>query len=657
MREDRVLKNTYWEARLYAVRISVAVLALLIMMGALVWRYYDLQISRHDEFATMAANNRIHVRAVAPARGLIFDRNGVLLADNRPGFTLSVVIERSAGIDSLLAAIDQLIGLEENEIGRFKKLSQQRRPYESVPLRYKLSEQEHSILAVNQHRLDGIEVSARLVRDYPLGSLLSHVVGYTSRINQQELAQLDPAQYRGVHTTGKTGLEKYYEKTLLGEVGYERVETNARGRVMRVLERIDPVPGKTLRLFLDSRLQEIALSALGAERGAVVAIETRTGGVLALASTPSFDPNLFVTGISHGDYGALRDSPDRPLFNRALRGQYPPGSTVKPFFGLAALDSKAISAGYSIYDRGFYQLDNDKHKYRDWKRGGHGGRINIYKAIEQSCDTFFYDIGFKTGIDDLHRYGTLFGFGLASGVDLPGEARGIMPSRDWKRGDRGVVWYPGDTVNVSIGQGFMLATPMQLAVATSHLANRGVVRTPRLVMSDVDEEGTSKIKPAEANESEVEILPINPGHWDIISDAMVGVVHNTRGTASRAVTGLDYKMAGKTGTAQVVGIKQDERYDASKLAKLQLDHALFIAFAPAENPRIAVAVIVENGEHGSSTAAPIAREVIDAFLAFYPPGEPESETDIDTLSYSSPGRSAHSEIESGLVALDRKHSD
>jgi penicillin-binding protein 2 len=645
MREDRVLKNTHWEARLYAVRISVAVLVLLIMMGALVWRYYDLQISRHDEFTTMANNNRIHVRAVAPARGLIFDRNGVLLADNRPGFTLSVVIERSAGIDQLLATIDQLIDLDDDEVERFKKFAQQRRPYESVPLRYKLSEQEQSILAVNQHRLDGIEVSARLVRDYPLGSLLSHVVGYTGRINQQELTQFDPTQYRGVHTTGKTGLEKYYEKTLLGEVGYERVETNARGRVMRVLERIDPVPGKTLRLFLDSRLQEIAVRALGAERGAVVAIETGTGGVLALASTPSFDPNLFVTGISHADYGALRDSPDRPLFDRALRGQYPPGSTVKPFFGLAALDSKVITPGYSIYDPGFYQLDNDKRKYRDWKRGGHGTRIDIYKAIEQSCDIFFYDIGYKTGIDDLHRYGTMFGFGLASGVDLPGEARGIMPSRDWKQGDRGVVWYPGDTVNVSIGQGFMLATPMQLAAATSHLANRGVVRTPRLVMSDVEEEIVSNTELTDASGSDTEILTINPVHWDTISDAMVAVVHNIRGTASRAVTGLDYKMAGKTGTAQVVGIKQNERYDASKLAKLQLDHALFIAFAPADNPRIAVAVIVENGEHGSSTAAPVAREVIDAFLAFYPLVDPGPETDIDSLSDSPPERATHRESE------------
>lgn len=663
MREDRAIKNTRWEARLYAMRISFSVAVLLVMMGALTWRYYDLQINRHDEFTTLAENNRIHVRAVAPPRGLIFDRNGVLLADNRPAFTLSVVIERSADTDELLATLDQLIELEEEEIERFKKFAEQRRPYESVPLRYKLNEREQSILAVNQHRLDGIEVSAELVRDYPLGALLSHVVGYTGRINQKEVELLDPKRYRGVHSTGKIGLEKYYENELLGKVGYERVETNARGRVMRVLERIDPVPGETLRLFLDSRLQDIAVQSLGEERGAVVAIETATGGVLALVSNPSFDPNLFVTGISHADYGALRDSPDRPLFDRALTGRYPPGSTVKPFFGLAALDSKVISPEYSVYDPGFFRLENRKHKYRDWKRGGHGSRVDIYQAIEQSCDTFFYTVGFKMGIDKLHRYGSMFGFGRATGIDLPGEAKGLMPSQEWKRGDRGESWYPGDTINVSIGQGFMLATPLQLAAATTHLANRGLVRTPTLVMSRGDSNGNGNgdaggkdKNPSEspgADKAGKQSISTEPAYWDLITRAMIGVVHNPRGTASRAVSNLDYKMAGKTGTAQVVGIKQNERYDASKIAKLQLDHALFIAFAPADKPRVAVAVIVENGEHGSSTAAPIARKVIDTFFELYPL-DPASEE----LSEPAPGApntahntDLHSESEMQALAV------
>lgn len=613
MHEHQALKNPRIEARIFALRISVAVLVSSLLMAVIVWRYYDLQINRYDDFATQADNNRIHIRPVAPTRGLIFDRNGVLLADNRPGFTLSIVVERSNGIVQLLEDLDQLLGLNEAEFEHFDKLLKQRRPHESVPLRFNLTELEQSVLAVNEYRLQGTEIVTRQVRHYPLASQLAHVIGYTGRINKQELRAIDQQRYRGTTTIGKTGLEKYYENTLLGKAGYEHVEINARGRVMRVLERIDPVPGENLHLFLDSRLQKIAMNALAGERGAVVAIETATGGVLAMASTPSFDPNAFVTGISHNDYAVLIESEDRPLFDRAVRGQYPPGSTVKPVFGLAALDSGVISENYYIFDPGYYQLDNDERKYRDWKRGGHGNRIALYQAIVQSCDTFFYGTGVKMGIDLIHRYGAMFGFGEASGVDLPGEATGIMPSRQWKRNARGLAWYPGDTVNVSIGQGFMLATPIQLAVATSRLATRGQVRIPKLVDSDTDTDTALKEEILTS-----QLLKVKAASWQAIIEAMVGVVHDVRGTARQAVKGLGYKMAGKTGTSQVVGIKQNEKYDADQLSKLQLDHALFIAFAPADEPRIAVAVIVENGEHGSSTAAPMARKVIDAYLRFYP---------------------------------------
>lgn len=608
MNEDRALKNPLLEWRLYVGRISFAAAVVLILAGVIVWRYFNLQVTRHEDFATQADNNRIQLRAVAPARGLISDRNGVLLADNRPGFTLSVVIERTGGVERLLARIDALIGLQEAEIERFHKLAAHRRPHEAIPLRNSLSEQEQSVLAVNEHLLPGMEISARLVRHYPLSAAMAHVVGYTGRISEHELKKIEPGRYHGVHTIGKTGLEKHYEEALLGEVGYEYIETNAHGRVMRVLERTDPVPGKNLRLFLDIRLQEIAMAALGEEKGAVVALETETGGVLALASAPSFDPNLFVTGISHEEYNALIHSPDRPLFDRALRGQYPPGSTVKPVFGLAALDSGVINTDYWIYDPGFYQLKNDKRKYRDWKRGGHGSRIDLYQAIVQSCDTFFYDVGYKLGIDKLNHYGGLFGLGHTTGIDLPGEASGVMPSAEWKQGAMGVIWYPGDTVNASIGQGFVLATPLQLALLSARLATRGEVWSPRVVM------------PSDAVVADIhrQQISLSGAHWQTVDRAMRGVVHDQRGTASRAVTKLDYTMAGKTGTAQVVGIKQDERYDASKLGKLQLDHALFIAYAPAERPRIAVAVLVENGEHGSSTAAPVARKVIDAYLNLYP---------------------------------------
>ncbi len=610
MADFSTLKNPQWETRLYVARASFTLLVVLLLLGVLLWRYHDLQINRHQDFATLADNNRIHVRALPPARGLIYDRNGVLLADNRPGFTLSIVVERSKDLEQLLSDVGELLAFKDTELARFEKLVKRRRPYESVPLRFSLSESEQALIAVNEHRLPGVEVSAQLIREYPLAHELAHVVGYTGRINERELKRFDPKRYKGSHMTGKTGLEKFYEDQLLGEVGYEHVETNARGRVMRVLERTDPVPGKDLHLFLDSRLQKIAIEALGEERGAVVALDTATGGVLALASMPSFDPNPFVTGISTKAYKALTESPAQPLFDRALRGQYPPGSTVKPVFGLAALDSGAVTMGYRIYDPGFYQLEGEKHKYRDWKRGGHGSKISLYDAIVQSCDVYFYDVGFRMGIDVLHDYGARFGYGHRTGVDLPAEARGIMPSRDWKQGARGRVWYPGDTINVSIGQGFMLATPLQMAVAVSRLATRGEVREPKLVSAV----GSSVVSPL----LQPPKIEIPARYWDLVLDAMAGVVRDLRGTARRAVGKIDYTMAGKTGTAQVVGIKQDEKYDASKLAKLQLDHALYIAFAPLENPRIAVAVIVENGEHGSSTAAPVARDVINAYFKYYP---------------------------------------
>ena len=610
MADFSTLKNPQWQSRLYVARASFTLLVVVLMLGVLLWRYHDLQINRHQDFATLADNNRIHVRALPPARGLIYDRNGVLLADNRPGFTLSIVVERAQNLEQLLLDIGALLAVKDTELARFAKLIKRRRPYESVPLRINLSETEQALIAVNEHRLSGVEVSAQLIREYPLGHELAHVLGYTGRINERELKRLDPRRYKGSHMTGKTGLEKYYEDQLLGEVGYEHVETNARGRVMRVLERTDPVPGADLHLFLDNRLQKVAIDALGEERGAVIALDTRTGGVLAMASMPSYDPNLFVTGISTKAYKALTGSAAQPLFDRALRGQYPPGSTVKPVFGLAGLGSGTVTMGYRIYDPGFYQLEGEKRKYRDWKRGGHGSKISLYDAIVQSCDVYFYDVGFRSGIDVLHDYGTRFGYGEKTGVDLPAEARGIMPSRDWKQGARGRVWYPGDTVNVSIGQGFMLATPLQMAVAVSRLATRGEVRKPKLVSAV-----GNQLAPVV---SEPTIINIPERYWDLVLDAMTGVVRDLRGTARRAIGKIDYTMAGKTGTAQVVGIKQDERYDASKLAKLQLDHALFIAFAPVKNPRIAVAVIVENGEHGSSTAAPVARDVINAYFKYYP---------------------------------------
>lgn len=607
MNEDRAIKNPIQESRLYVGRLLFTLLVVLIMAGVLLWRYYHLQVLEHEGLVTLSDRNRVLVEPMPPTRGLIYDRNGVLLADNRPSFNLSIVKERAGDLDTLIAELDQLVGVSEVELERFQKqMQRRRRPYEPVLLKVNLDEREQGVLAVNEYRLPGVEVTVQLLRHYPLGPEMSHVLGYVGRINDQEIQDLDPVRYSGTLVVGKTGLEKFYEDELLGQVGYQTVETNARGRVMRQLEQTAPEPGKDLHLYLDSRLQHVAFESLAGERGAVVAIEVATGGVLAMASAPSFDANEFVTGISVESYRALLDSPDRPLFDRVLQGQYPPGSTVKPIYGLAALQSGTISQDYRIYDPGFYQLKNDERKYRDWKKGGHGSRIYLSDAIIQSCDTFFYDVGVKMTIDTLALYGTRFGLGQKTGLDMPSERAGIMPSRPWKRAAKGIAWYPGDTVNTSIGQGYTLATPMQLAVATSRLASRGEIRSPQLVRKQ------HSIPPPAG------IIKASENNWNYVHTAMQEVVHGLRGTAKGINKGLNYHIAGKTGTAQVIGIKQDEEYDAEKVAKRNRDHALFIAFAPVENPRIAVSVLVENGEYGSSTAAPVARKLIDAYMAYYP---------------------------------------
>ncbi len=463
-------------------------------------------------------------------------------------------------------------------------------------------------------------MTAQLVRHYPHGPLLSHVLGYVGRINERELSELDPVRYSGTYTIGKRGLEKSYEDRLLGKVGYEYVETNARGRVMRVLERIAPQAGENRRLHLDVRLQKVAWEALGDWRGAVVAMDTRTGGVLAMVSKPGFDNNLFVTGISSRAYNTMLHSSSRPLFDRVTQGQYPPGSTLKPVFGLGALECGAMELDTTINDPGFFRLPNHSHRYRDWKRGGHGSAVGLHEAIVESCDTYFYTAGVKMGIDELHQYGSLFGLGKRTGVDLPSERTGLMPSREWKRGARGLPWYPGDTVNTSIGQGFVLATPLQLAVMTARLANRGEQLVPRVVSQVGDE---PRQQPRLVGHIDAE-----ENHWDAVIEAMKDVVHGPRGTARRIGKGSTYTMAGKTGTAQVVGIAQGEEYDAEKLAEQHRDHALFVAFAPVEEPEIAVGILVENGEHGSTTAAPIARQLFDAHMALKTiPGRSADATD------------------------------
>ena len=608
MRDSAAFSDPARERIMFARRLLVTAVVTLLLTLVLIVRYFDLQISRYEDFATQSNNNRVLVRPVAPSRGLIYDRNSKLIADNRPSYNLTIVPERSRDLEKLLADLGDVISISERDIKRFRKRLQQRRPYEQTSLRFNLSEEERATLAVNGHRLVGAETSARLKRFYPDGELFSHVVGYVGRINERESQTIEAVKYSGTDSIGKIGLEKFYEQQLLGEVGSEQVETNALGRVTRVLDKTGSVSGDNLTLHIDSNLQKVGLDAFKDKRGALVAIEIETGGVLAMISAPSYDPNLFVTGISQKNYDNLLYSKDRPLFDRAIRGQYPPGSTIKPMFGLTALQHRVVTPSYKIKDNGYFYFKGIERPWRDhnFARGGHGDGVDLAKAIIESCNIYFYGLGVKTGIDRLSDYGGQFGLGSTTGIDLPGEKPGIMPSRAWKKGSRGQSWYNGDTINTSIGQGFMLATPLQLAVMSARIASRGEVRTPQLVkaINGIDQPTITAEKD----------ISISDQHWDYVHKAMQNVVHSGRGTARSINKGLTYRIAGKTGTAQAISIDAEDKYDNTKIAKRQWDHALFIAFAPADDPKIAIGLIVENGEHGGSAAAPIARAVFDAYM-------------------------------------------
>ncbi|HGG59156.1 MAG TPA: penicillin-binding protein 2, partial [Gammaproteobacteria bacterium] len=524
---------------------------------------------------------------------------------------LEIIREQVDDLDDTLARLGELVEISDSEIKRFRKASRRRRPFESVPLLLNLSDEEVARLAVNIHKFKGVEINARLTRYYPKGPLAVHVLGYVGRIDEKDLNDLEESSYAGTSHIGKLGLEKYYEQELHGEVGLQRVEVNAAGRTLRVLEEEPPLPGNNLRLTIDVRLQALGEKLIGKERGALVALDPRNGEVLALVSMPNYDPNLFVNGISFKEYKALRESLDRPLFNRALTGHYPPGSTTKPLFGLAGLEYNVTTPGKTVFCPGYYQLPIDDRKYRDWKKTGHGP-IKLGDAITQSCDVYFYDLSYRLGIDRMADFMAAFGFGRRSGIDTTGERPALMPSREWKRRVRGQAWYPGETLITGIGQGAFSATPLQLASAIGALAMKGKRFKPHLVKSIeyVSEREERVIEPEELDDYKLK----RDSNWKTVVNSMVNVVHGPRGTARLAGEGVKYKIAGKTGTAQVFGIKQDEEYDSEKIPKHLRDHALFVAFAPAYDPRIAVAVIVENGEHGGSTAAPIARRIMDAWL-------------------------------------------
>jgi penicillin-binding protein 2 len=601
------LKDHEKDARLIRKRAVVGAVLVLLLTSLLLARLYYLQVVQFEHHTTLAENNRIHVQPIPPNRGLIYDRNGVIIADNRPSFSLTLTRERAGDWPQVLDVIVEVLELGPDERALFeRRVRQGRRPFEPVPVLFELSEEQIAIVAVNQFRLPGVEVSAQLVRHYPLGEHFAHSVGYVGRINEKELKELDPVAYSGTHHIGKTGIERFYEDELHGEVGYEEVETNARGRVLRVLKRIDPLPGKDIVLSLDVRLQEAAEAALAGRRGAIVAIQPQTGEVLAMVSQPSFDPNPFVTGIGFKAYADLRDSIDRPLYNRILRGLYPPGSTIKPMMAVAALDAGVVTPQTRVFDPGFYQLQGHSHKYRNWNRNGDGW-VDLDLGLARSNDTYFYSLAHKMGIDRLHDYMSRFGLGQRVSLDMFEETAGLMPSRDWKRARYRQAWYPGETLILGIGQGYMQATPLQLAQATALIATRGKWIRPHLAKTI---QGRVPVDPNPVPD----IVLRDPKFWAYAQHGMEQVVHGARGTARKVGDAALYRIAGKSGTAQVVAIKQGEKYDRSKVAERHRDHALFVAFAPADNPQIVVSVMVENGESGSGIAGPVAKQVTDAWL-------------------------------------------
>lgn len=598
-------------SRMFKARAIVAGLVCFMLMTGLLARLGQLQIVEYAHFAGLSKENRVRLMALPPNRGLIYDRNGTVLAENRPTYHLELIPEQVEDLDATLQNLGDVVTISDDNIEQFRTALRTHQPFESISLRTRLSEEEVARLAVNRHRFPGVDIAARLSRYYPQGSTTVHAVGYVGRISEKELNSIDVSNYRGTSHIGKTGLEKYYEDQLHGTVGQQNVEVNAEGRILRVIDKVPPVPGNDLMLNLDMELQLTAKQALGDFAGAVIVMQPRTGAVLAFVSEPTYDPNLFVHGISVKDYNALRQGDYKPLFNRALFGQYPPGSTFKPFLGLAGVDSKVIGHLQSVRCIGYYTLPNDdEHRYRDWKKWGHG-QVDLADAIEQSCDVYFYELAHRLGINRMHDYLREFGFGDKTGIDLVGERSGLLPSREWKRRAHNKIWYPGETLIAGIGQGYMLATPLQLAVATSTLANRGMRVKPRLLNEMRSASGELiAIEPAP-----VSWLELNrEDRWDQMHESMRRVLRGKKGTARATGWKLKgYEMAGKTGTAQVFGIAQDEEYDAETVARKLRDHALFIAFAPIEDPEIVVAIIEENGEHGSAVA-PIAKKIMDKYL-------------------------------------------
>ena len=617
------------EARLFASRAIVAFFGIVILMGLLVANMYNIQVNQFQDYQTRSNDNRIKVVPIAPNRGLIYDRNGVLLAENRPVFNLELTPEKIKDIDATIQELQTILEITPEQIERFHRERKRTRRFKSVPLLTQLNEKQVAVFSVNQYRFPGVEISATLKRYYPYGEVLTHVIGYVSRINDRDMQRLireeKDANYQATRDIGKLGIEKYYEDLLHGTAGYQEVEVNSRGRVIRTLKYVPPVPGKDIVLNLDINLQLYVHQLLDGRRGSAIVLDPRDNGVLAMVSSPSYDPNAFVHGISGKAYRDLLNDKNRPLVNRTTLGIYPPASTIKPFMAVAALQEGVITPNTTRNDPGYWRIPNsDTRPFRDWLRWGHG-RVDVIKSIEESVDTFYYQIAYDLGIDRISNWMMMFGFGDYTGIDIYEESKANMPTREWKMARHKTPWYKGDTIPVGIGQGYWTATPMQIAKATSVLVNEGAVTAPHLLKATIDNGGDFE---EQENSEYVTYPPIQnvpDKYWNMAKEGMRLVNHGTKGTARRSFYNMDYQTAGKSGTAQVFGLGEDEEYNADEVAEHLRDHALFTGFAPFEDPEVVVSVVLENAGGGSSNGAPVARKIFDRVIIGPEKIEPDEE--------------------------------
>ncbi|MGF1716339.1 penicillin-binding protein 2 [Photobacterium chitinilyticum] len=629
MRQKRTqIRDHRAESALFFRRALVSFIGILALVGLLLTNLYHIQVSQHDDYQTRSNDNRIKIVPVSPNRGLIYDRNGILLAENRPVYSLEITTEKVDDLEDTFTRLRELMAITDENIARFRKERRRTRRFKSVPILNQLSEQQVALFSVNQHNFPGVEVKAYLKRYYPYGDAMTHVLGYVAKINDRDLQRLEREEkvsnYKATRDMGKLGIEKYYEDLLHGTSGYQEVEVNSRGRVIRTLKYVPPIPGKDIRLNLDIELQLYVKELLtermldpdtGEEiikykRGSVVVLDPRDSSILAMISSPSYDPNLFVHGISSKKYRELLNDKNRPLVNRVTLGIYPPASTIKPMMAVAALSEGVITTRTIRNDPGYWKIPNSNSRpFRDWKRWGHG-KVNISKAIEESVDTFFYQVAYDLGIDRISDWMSRFGYGDYTGIDIHEESKANMPTREWKQARFRQPWYQGDTIPVGIGQGYWTATPLQIAKATTVLVNNGIVRAPHLLKDIIDNDATV---PAKFDEYPP-ITNVDQKYWDIAKNGMYRVLFGTRGTARRAFYGAEYKAGGKSGSAQVFGLAEDQKYNAEELEEHLRDHALFTAFAPYEKPEIVVSMVLENAGGGSSNGGPVARKIFDHIL-------------------------------------------